>query len=147
MYLADADIVPNGESTDPASLTSDPPSPLSCSNSTASGNNTQSDLPPAIETLASKLTLEESEPAEFTVNTVNGQADHCSCDSEVHCASTEEKLDNSDSALPFTFETAENAADVCTSKKDAREIVSAFDGHFNFLQESLIDEECKHLIC
>lgn len=144
MCLVDADVVPNGESTNPASLTSDPPSPLSC-NSTASANITESDPTPTIESLAAKLTLDESEPTESVVNAANGQSDPCGHDSEVHCISTDEKMNDTNSVLPFTFETTESAAAVCPSKKDAREIVSAFDGHFNFLQESLIEEECKNL--
>jgi len=117
--------------------TSGSPSPLSC-NSIVSDADSQTDSPPSVEAITAKLTLDEPETSN-SVAAINGN-DLAS--SEVEDAHTQQKSEETNPAQPFTFETADSGI-VCAPKKDAREIVSAFDGHFNFLQESLIDEDCK----
>ena len=121
--------------------TSDSPSPLSC-NSVVSDADSQSDAPSieAVEAVTAKLALDNPETSNSEAAiTANG---HDVVASEVEVACTEDKSEETSLVQPFTFETAYSGI-VCAPKKDAREIVSAFDGHFNFLQESLIDEECK----
>ena len=133
--------VQNGELVDQASLVSDTSCPLSCDSPASKAEDISDIHLSAIDSATAKLTLDDTEASEAVTVMLGECHDSGPVSSENIIPIQEVKTDCSDSALPFTFETGDSA--VCPQKKDAREIVSAFDGHFNFLQESLIDEECK----